>query len=143
MISQDEAALLQAVHTTAEMGKNTLGELLSRSKDPAFSDRIRKQQQTYEQAAAEARTRLLQGGVTPEKKPLSNAMAAMGLRMNTLLDNSSSHMAQRMIEGSTMGIVELQQQLNSHPRAEGEARRLAEKLLAFEEKSVEELKRCL
>ena len=43
----ENMALLQEVARGTEMGKNTLGELRSRSEDPAFSDRIRKQQQTF------------------------------------------------------------------------------------------------
>lgn len=137
---QQDADLLEAVHTTAEMGKNTLEELLSKSADAEFSDVIRTQQKTYEETAAQARALLLKGGVTPQQRPLTDAMAALGLRLNTMMDKSSSHMAQMMIEGSTMGVVELQRQLNCHPDAGGEAKKLARGLMAFEQKSIEALK---
>lgn len=139
-MTETETGLLETVCNTAEMGGHTLKHLLSQSRDPAFSDVIRRQQRAYAKTASEARKKLAQAGIAPKPTPVTDAMAALGVRLNTMIDASSSHMAQMMIEGSTMGVVTLQRQLNIHPDAGGEAKRMAKELLQFEEKSIEGLK---
>ncbi len=139
-MTETETDLLESVCNTAEMGRHTLKHLLNQSRDSAFSDVIRRQQRTYAKTASEAREMLAKAGVTPKPTPVTDAMAALGVRLNTMIDGSSSHMAQMMIEGSTMGVVTLQRQLNTHPDASGEAKRMVNDLLHFEEKSIQGLK---
>ena len=132
----------EAVFHTADMGRSTIDTLLERSDDSEFSTVLREQEKYFDKAANEVRRHLDEEGIEPKTTPVADAMSAMGVRMNTWMDNSSSHMAQMMIEGHTMGIVELTRRLNRADHG-GTGEKMARDMLQFEEKSIEELKRFL
>lgn len=62
--------------------------------------------------------------------------AKMGMVMNTMLDTTTSHLAEMMINGATMGIIDLEKKLND---GGGEAERLARDVLRYEKETVERL----
>ena len=61
--------------------------------------------------------------------------AKMGMVMNTMLDTTTSHLAEMMINGATMGIIDLEKKLNDG--GDGEAERLARDVLRFEKETAE------
>lgn len=63
--------------------------------------------------------------------------AKMGMVMNTMLDTTTSHLAEMMINGATMGIIDLEKKLNDG--GGGEAERLARDVLRYEKETVERL----
>ena len=63
--------------------------------------------------------------------------AKMGMVMNTMLDTTTSHLAEMMINGATMGIIDLEKKLNDG--GDGEAERLARDVLRFEKETAERL----
>lgn len=138
----NEHDVLEAVFHTADMGRSTIETLLEKSQDGEFSEQLRQEQKYFDKAANDARQLMAEAGIEPKKTPFADAMTAMGVRMNTMTDDSSSHMAQMMIEGHTMGIVELTRRLN-RTNAGGPGERMAKEMIRFEEKSAEELKRYL
>lgn len=132
----------EAVFHTADMGRSTVETLLERSEDGEFSDLLREQQKYFDKAANDVRRHLDEEGIEPKTTPFADMMSAMGVRMNSWMDDSSSHMAQMMIEGHTMGIVELTRRLNRADHG-GVGEKMAREMLRFEEKSIEQLKRFL
>ena len=71
----------------------------------------------------------------------------MGSAMNTLLDATTSHLAEMMIEGSTMGITEHTRISHELERSDDPNReavdRLAKDVVSFEQKQIERLKQYL
>ena len=69
----------------------------------------------------------------------------MGIQMNTLTDTTVSHMAEMMIQGSTMGITDMTKKVREF---EGDgcpdrALRLGRDLISFEQENIEKLKAFL
>jgi hypothetical protein len=62
---------------------------------------------------------------------------------NTMLNISTSHIAELMIKGSNMGITDLNKTLNHHPQGNKETRQLADELLHMEARNLEEYKKYL
>ena len=60
------------------------------------------------------------------------------MAFNTLLDTTTSHLAELMINGATMGIIDLEKRLNSGTYSI-DAKSLAEDVLKFEKSTVERL----
>jgi hypothetical protein len=56
------------------------------------------------------------------------------------MDKSTSHMAEMLINGSTMGITDAIKKINQYQGAETRILDLMEELQKFEEKSLEKLK---
>ena len=65
------------------------------------------------------------------------------INMQALTDNSSSHIAEMLIIGSNMGIIECNKKLKKVRGVEKEITELMERLLKFEEDNVQQLKKFL
>ena len=71
--------------------------------------------------------------------------ARMGINMNTMMDATSSHIAQMVIEGSTMAITESTRLSHRFGKRE-DCRELVDLMgewIIFEQKHIEEMKRFL
>ena len=64
----------------------------------------------------------------------------MMINMKTMSDKSNSHIADMLIFGSNMGIVEATKKIHKYAGADKEILDLMKKLLAFEERNCEDLK---
>lgn len=75
---------------------------------------------------------------------MKKAMLYTSVKMNTLTDDSCSHIADMMIKGTVMGITELKQLLSrGEGRLDGNVVKFAEELLKLEESYEEQLKKLL
>ena len=63
--------------------------------------------------------------------------------MNTLLNASTEHLADLMIQGNTRGITDLMKVVKSNKSVQKEYYELAQELMDFEEKNIEKLKAYL
>lgn len=76
--------------------------------------------------------------------PQSRAMSAAMLRAQSMMDPSTSKLAERMIQGSTMGTVQMTRRLHQFTgRADPALVELGQRLLRAEERNIQEMKRFL
>lgn len=135
-----EASLFCDVYRNAKMGAESIVNLLHRVTDEELKSELSLELARYEEFAADARKSLDEMGEEPEEeKMFSRLMAKMGVTMNTVIDKTSSHIAQMIIEGCVMGITDLQKRLNDGGDY-GKAEELAKKLIAFEEDTAERMR---
>ncbi|MDE6960780.1 MAG: hypothetical protein K2P27_07960, partial [Lachnospiraceae bacterium] len=66
-----------------------------------------------------------------------------GIQMNTLLNASTEHLADMMIQGNTKGITELMKVVKKNKSVQKEYYEMAQELMDFEEKNIEKLKAYL
>ncbi len=138
-----EASLLCDVYRNAKMGADAIINLLHRVTDKELKTELSVELSRYEDFAAEAKSALGELGESPEEEGMiSRLMAKMGITMNTVIDKTSSHIAQMIIEGCVMGITDLQKRLNDG-RDYKKAEALARRLIAFEEDTAERMKAYL
>ena len=60
--------------------------------------------------------------------------------MKTMVDNTPSHLAKMMIEGSTKGTIEITKKLKLYDGVDHPAEKLGQRLLKMEETNIEKLK---
>ena len=60
--------------------------------------------------------------------------------MNTLADKSSDHIAEMMIQGSIMGVIDMSRSLKRYSQAESSVKKLGEKLIETEENNIQQMK---
>lgn len=107
--------LLGELYKEMKMGAESLTDIMSRVKDGELRTELTRQIEEYERFAKNARDRLLDDGVTPKEEGIMARMSAkVGMAMNTMTDSSTSHLAQMVIEGNTMGITELTRLVREH-----------------------------
>ena len=74
-------------------------------------------------------------------------MAKMGsftsIKFSTFFDNSNSNIANRLIQGTAMGIIQIKKALNSYNTLSPEVKELAEKLYNIESKFFKNLQKYL
>ncbi len=80
-----------------------------------------------------------------EESPMNKMMARMGITMNTLMDATDSHIAQMIIEGSTMSITEAAKLRNDYRGKPGcdELVTIADDITRFEDEYIGKMKQFL
>ena len=107
--------LLCELYKEMKMGASSLTDVLGKVHDGAFREELTRQIDEYEKFAKTACDRLLDCGATPKEEGIMARMAAkVGMAMNTMNDSTTSHLAQMVIEGNTMGITELTRLVREH-----------------------------
>ena len=65
------------------------------------------------------------------------------INFKTMTNITPSHIAEMLIQGSTMGIVDVTKKLKEYKEADRDISALAKRLLIFEQQNVEEMKKYL
>lgn len=138
--------LLTELYKNLKMGADSIVNILPHAKEPQLKEELTAELNRYEELAADAGKLLYRSGETPEEKGMMAKMAAkMGMAVNTMMDSSSSHIAEMMIEGATMGITDTISLIRKYENksCSEEALRLAKNSVRFMEDSVERMKKYL
>ena len=137
-VEKDDTALLKDIYQDAKMGEETLKTLLKTIESGQIKSDLQAQMAGYAEFYGKAQKELAKLHADPEEVgPLTKASSYLGVKMNAMLDRSPSHVAEMTIQGSTI------ESLNKHPEAGREAKRLANDVLAFEQRNIERMKTYL
>ena len=139
-----DRALLNYVYQNAEMGTRTIDKLLGIVEDKEFLRHLEAQKKEYSAFEREAGNLLEQNGCDARGLSALEKMGAyLMIDMQTLTDRSASHVAEMMMEGSNMGVINAVKNLKKYPDAGRDTRALMERLLKEEEDNVQQLKKFL
>ncbi len=144
--TSQENKLLEETYKNVKMGADAIITLLPRVNDGDFKTELSSQLCRYEDYAKQSADLMQKSGIRPkEENPVSRISAKMGIAMNAMMDGTTSHHAQMMIEGATMGITDMTRILHESEEkgVSGEALRLAKDVTAYEEDTVERMKNYL
>lgn len=136
--------LLNFVYENAEMGVHTLNNLsdILRNKDNKIKGLIEDELKEYNSFLKEAEKLLKKNKVEPKKTNLMAKISSkMGITMETMKDNSDPAIASMVIEGLTMGIVEMETKIENYKKlVDKKILKLSTKFLKFQEEEIEKLK---
>ena len=136
--------LLQFIAQKTRMGADNVTDILDKVKDPELLEVLEGQRKGYVALHEEVLKMLKEAHVEEEEPQLIPKMAAfIALQWNTMADKSTTHIAQLLIEGGTMGVVDITRHINDSKEASAEAKHLAQRLLNFEEGSIDKFKQFL
>ena len=140
----NEIDLLSHVYQTAEMGQDGITSVLRYSRDPSLRKALERQKREDRELQASAGDMLRSRGVQPDgvgaaAKLSSELMSAM----KTMVDHSSTKIAEMMIQGSTMGVTKSLRTLRDCRPEDPRVKDLADKLLKTEQANIEEMKTFL
>ncbi|MBQ7335249.1 MAG: hypothetical protein IJW92_02095 [Clostridia bacterium] len=144
--TRQTAALLQAIYKNVKMASDSILNLMPKVQDERLKSDMTVQLSTYEAFASRAAKLLADEGVKPEEEGTITKMSAKwGSMLNTMRDSTSSHLAEMMVEGATMGVNDMLKQIreSENTTASESALRLARDVCAYEEKTVEDMKNYL
>ena len=137
----DNKEFLNKIYQNAQMGVNSITYVSEKTEDNKLLGQLRHQLQQYNEIAAEAANALLQNEDFPkEKGPLAQVGLWSSVQINTLIDKSADHIAEMMMQGSSMGIIDMSKALRKYKNAEKETIALGEKLIETEEENFSKMK---
>jgi len=138
-----DIAMLNRIYRDARIGAETIDSLLPHSTSPSMTASMIRQMYRYRGFAHMAKEQLRNKGAAPHRaSPLSRASIRFGVATHTLFDNSNSHIAELLINGNTMGIIDMTKAVHSIPSSP-QTRALGKELLQFEQNSIDHMKRYL
>ncbi|MBQ9784072.1 MAG: hypothetical protein IJW29_01075 [Clostridia bacterium] len=141
--TQHTAILLQAIYKNVKMASDSILNLMPKVTDEKLKSDMTVQLSAYEAFASRAAKLLGEEGVKPtEEGVITKTMAKMGMAMNTMRDSTSSHLAEMLVEGATMGVNDMLKQIreSENTTASESALRLARDVCKYEEKTIEDIK---
>ena len=133
--------LLEEVYKAAQMGLDATNIILKKVKVEPLKDYLTSQSKNYTALSDDVKKELKRRGDSPKDTPLwDKAMLWGSIQMNTLTDMSDTKIAEMMINGSTMGIVDITKKMNEYPEAEKATRELCRRFIQHEERHIENMK---
>ena len=139
-----EEKLLEEIAQSANTGVYSINTLLPKVENSRVSAELVSHRSKLEEIASAAQQLMLERNIVPDD---AGAIAKMGIwtgvQMNTMLDSSSSHIADMVIQGDTMGITKMTRELNDSPVEDPRIRQLGEELVNTQRRNIEILKKYL
>ena len=137
-----DTELLNFIYQNSQMGVETLRQLIEITKDSKFQTYLEGQQREYEAFHKEARERLNAQGMDEKGLTvLEKVRTYLMINFQTMVDDSTSHMAEMLLVGSNMGIIDALKKISEYRNdATKDSLHLMEKLKKFEEDNMESLK---
>lgn len=134
------------IYKNAEMGYDSISSVLPKVTDDRFRAELAMQMEGYKKLSETAAAKLKNANTPPKPiSPIKKLPARAGIAVNTMFDSSVSHIAEIMINGSNMGIVDITKKLNTVnlQSCEEDALNLGRDIANFEQQNIERLKSYL
>lgn len=136
--------LLDDAYKNVRMGSYAVDCIIEKIKDEGLENLMRKQNEFYLQATQKLDKFAKENAYNlKDINFMLKASSFMSINMKTLLNQDTSHIAEMLIEGTTMGIITLIKEINENPNAKQELIELSNEIVANQEKFVESLKKFL
>ena len=135
---------LNYIHQNSGMGTDTIKQLIGICKDEEYKKVLHSQLSEYKMIHSASDQKIKQFNKdSKDINVFSKVSSYFMINLNTLLDKSPSHISEMLIQGSTMGIIDITKKLKEYPNADKEIRDLANKLLKLEQNNVDQCKKYL
>lgn len=140
----EEIFIYRDIQRNTEMAIKAIDTLSDKVYEDDFALQISRQSLKYNDIRRRAMEKLLAARAEPvHTNYMADFMLKSAIHINTLLNTSTSHLAELMIQGSNRGITDMCKSLNHNATEKSMAIELARELMDFEEKNIEVMKRYL
>lgn len=144
MIGNVDLDLLEKIYQNASIGITAIESVLGKVSNEDMNQQLHRQLKEYQELADKSKQQLLQNGAkVKDKSFFEKAMMKGNVKMNTLISSSDSHIAQMVIQGSTMGVTQMTRLLHEKENADGASTQIAKEFVDKEEKNIEIMKKFL
>lgn len=141
MNDKNEINVLDELNKGTCMGMDAIHFILDKVENEQLEKELHNQYEKYKQIHNEICT------LYPEysrKEPhetsaMNKAMTWYGIEMKTFMDNSTSKIAELLLQGTNMGIIEGRRLLN-HKSTDNDVHRIVQEYVTMQEEAVEKLK---
>ena len=143
-MKKDDVELLREIQKNTEMGLHALEIMETKVYDDKLSLQLIRESFKYGELHDRAKAQLLAAKQMPEpENKIARMMLSASINGSTLLNTTTSHVAELMIRGSNMGLSSLWKAMNHNDQAGEQSMELARELMDFEENNIKELRKYL
>lgn len=140
-MKSQEVTVYREIQRNTEMAMKAMETMSDKVYDDNLARQISGQSLKYSELHNEAVKQLVESKAELYRgNHLADMMLKAGIQYNTMLNTSTGHIAELMIKGSNMGILEMEKVLHHNTEAGEKSTALARQLIDLEENSVQRLK---
>lgn len=132
--------LLNKIYMGTHIGSKSLNAMLPKVENNTLRRAIITQINEYDKINSDAKYQISNLGKKAKKVVWASMMASAEAKINTAVDDSSSHIAEVIIKGSNMGIISITKELNRSTLCDPAIYNLGRKLLKTEEDNITRIK---
>lgn len=138
------AELLNFIYQNSEMGVKSLESLIGITKDEKFKNQLNCQLEEYKAINKKAMDKLNENGYDEKGLgTLTKIQSYIMINVQAMMDKSTSHLAEMIILGSNMGVIDAIRNIRKYNDTERDIIELMENLKKFEENNIEKMKAFL
>lgn len=136
--------LLKEVYQSAKTAMDAISILIPKARDSDFKNILEYQLNEYHLIADEAMMQLQGFRELPDDTDVFTKLGMWtAVRMNTVTNSNTDHIAEIMINGSTAGMVDMTRYIRTHPDCDVYSVELANRLISTEEKNIQYMRAYL
>lgn len=136
--------VLDEISKGCSMGIDALDDILNKVEDNKFRELLEKHKEQYDEISD--RIEDLYENYSDEEPDETNAMEKTmtwsGIQMRTMTDSSTSKLAELLLQGNNMGIIE-GRRIYNNDEMDDDVKKILNDFIKMQEKAVEELKEYL
>ena len=138
------AEFLNKVYQNAQMASDSITTVSQKVQDKNLLSDLQTQHQQYTAISSKATTELANANELPtDSNIMQQAMTWGGIQLNTAFDKTPDHIAEMMIQGSTMGIIDMSRTIKQYNDIPQNIKALGYELITIEENNVQRMKTYL
>lgn len=142
-MEQAKPSLLEELNKTVQMSLEVTNIILPKIEDNALREVVLNQRKHYEELIEKINELCTARKLKVTVTKFDSMMLWGSIQMHTLKDSSPEHIAELMVNGTNMAIVDMIKTVNDAENEEPNTKKLAQSYIDQEEKNLEELKKHL
>ena len=136
--------VLNEINKGIKMGMDSISTISEKVEDNNFKDDLLFQYDKYNEILNRVNSELKNYDDFPkELPPMQKTMGYIDIQLSTLNDKSNSHIAEMLIKGTNMGIIEGIKIKNRNPDIDPNISSILDDFIKFQENNVEKLQQYL
>lgn len=136
--------ILNEVNKGIKMGMDSISTVSEKVGDDNFKDDLLFQYDKYNEILNRVNSELRNYNDFPKELPtMQKTMGYIDIQMSTIQDKSNSHIAEMLIKGTTMGIIEGIKLKNRNPDTNENIKNILDDFIQYQENNIEKLKTYL
>lgn len=136
--------ILNEINKGIKMGMDSISNITDKVQDSEFKDLLLFEYDRYNSILNRVNSELKNyDDILKEVPPMQKVMGYMDVELSTLTDKSNSKIAEMMLKGTNMGIIEGIRLKNRNPEMAPSIKNILDDFIAFQENNVEDLKKYL
>ena len=144
MLTSADLAVLNEAYRSSKMGLEAINAVISKVYDEDLALDLNRQAVRFLSFEDKVTEKIREANQRPEPaSTVGKAMLWTSIQANTLLNTSTGHVADMMIQGNARGIADLMKAAHNNKVTGSYANELANELMDFEEKNIQKLKTYL